>query len=102
MSHFFAPIFLTHSTTQNQKSKMKSHLSRLTFPSFSILYFLFSILPAPAATVFGTLQDISIQGLNTKLMFSPTNEVLLVPSGLSAGPPKIITTANGAFSLPLE
>src|SRR4051812_47630565 len=55
-----------------------------------------------ATTVFGNLSDISIQSLNTKLMFSPTNEVLLVQSGLSAGPPKIITTVNGAFSLTLE
>jgi hypothetical protein len=35
-------------------------------------------------------------------MFAPTNEVLLVQSGLSAGPPKIVTTINGAFSLSLE
>ena len=52
--------------------------------------------------MFGNLSDISIQGLNTKIMFAPTNEVLLVQSGLSAGPPKIITTVNGAFSLSLE
>src|SRR5436190_22649908 len=68
---------------------------------FSILYLLSSIL-AFGTTVFGDLKDISIQGLNTKLMFAPTNEVLLVPSGLSAGPPKIIATVNGAFSVILE
>src|SRR5881398_281274 len=68
---------------------------------FSILYFLFAV-SAPATQVFGNLTDISIQSLNTKIMFSPTNEVLLVQSGLSAGPPKIVATVNGAFSLSLE
>ena len=72
-----------------------------SLPLFSIFYFLFAI-PAPATTVFGNLSDISIAALNTKIMFAPTNEVLLVQSGLSAGPPKIITTVNGAFSLSLE
>ena len=57
---------------------------------------------AGATTVFGNLNDITDQGLNTKLMFAPTNEVMVAPSGLNAGPPKIITTLNGAFSLPLE
>jgi hypothetical protein len=57
---------------------------------------------AGAATVTGHLSDISIQDLNTKMMFAPTNEVLLVGSGLSAGPPRIIDTANGAFSVALD
>jgi len=45
-----------------------------------------------SAIVTGSLHDISVQGLNTKLMFSPTNEVLPTGSGLSAGPPKIVAT----------
>jgi hypothetical protein len=35
------------------------------------------------------------------MMFAPTNEVLLVGSGLSAGPPRIIDTVNDAFSVAL-
>jgi hypothetical protein len=58
--------------------------------------------PGRAATVVGTLQDISIEGLNTKLTFWPTTNVLLTPSGLNAGPPKTINVSNGQFSLPLE
>src|ERR1051326_2167300 len=59
-------------------------------------------LPAPAATVTGTLQDISIQALDTKLIFTPTNDVLVTATGLSAGPPKILDTTGGQFSLMLE
>ncbi len=57
---------------------------------------------ATAATVVGDLKDISIQALDTKLMFAPTNEVLVTPSGLSAGPPKVIDSTGGQFSLVLE
>src|SRR5258706_13831346 len=57
---------------------------------------------ATAATVTGNLTDISIQALDTKLIFTPTNDVLVTGTGLSAGPPKIIDTTAGAFSLVLE
>ena len=46
--------------------------------------------------------DISIQDLNTKLTFSPTNEVLINSSGLSAGPPRVIDTTAGVFSVVLD
>src|SRR5437899_7762558 len=45
---------------------------------------------AVGATITGTLRDISIQALETKLMFAPTNEVLVTGNGLSAGPPKVV------------
>src|SRR5882762_9486027 len=57
---------------------------------------------ATAATVMGNLTDISIQALDTKLIFTPTNDVLVTGTGLSAGPPKIIDTTAGAFSLVLD
>jgi hypothetical protein len=57
---------------------------------------------AAAATVTGNLSDISIQPLDTRLLFSPTTNVLITPSGLNAGPPKVVDTTNGAFSLTLE
>ncbi len=69
---------------------------------FAILYLLFSILSLPAATVTGNLTDISIQALDTKLVFTPTNDVLITPSGLNAGPPKLVETAGGQFSIALE
>src|SRR5689334_17700272 len=78
------------------------HVSRFTLLLLTLWTLDLGLWPSSATTVFGNLSDISIQGLNTKIMFAPTNEVLLVQSGLSAGPPKIITTVNGAFSLPLE
>ncbi len=62
----------------------------------------FGLCTSPAATVVGSLQDISQQGLNTKLTFSPTTNVLLTPIGLSAGPPKSIDAVNGQFSVVLE
>jgi hypothetical protein len=36
------------------------------------------------------------------MLFTPTTNVLVTGSGLSAGPPKMITTSSGAFSLDLE
>src|SRR5262245_505065 len=54
------------------------------------------------ATVVGSLRDISDRPLNTRLRFSPTNSVLVTPSGLSAGPPVVIQTTNGGFAVALE
>jgi hypothetical protein len=54
------------------------------------------------ATVTGTLVDIGLQPLNAKMIFTPTNEVLISSSGLSAGPPKILDTTAGAFSITLD
>ena len=71
-----------------------------TFFLIAILSFLHFGLHA--ATVTGALQDISIQPLNTMLMFAPTNDVLLTGSGLNAGPPKTIETSSGQFSVVLE
>jgi hypothetical protein len=59
-------------------------------------------LPAAGATVTGTLVDIGLQPFNTKIVFTPTNEVQVSSAGLSAGPPKILDTANGAFSILLD
>ena len=56
------------------------HRSTLLLISISTL----TLQPSTAATITGHLSDISIQDLNTKIMFAPTNEVLLVGSGLSA------------------
>jgi hypothetical protein len=55
-----------------------------------------------AATVTGNLTDISVQPLTTKLLFTPTTNVLVTAGGLSAGPPKMITTSSGAFTLDLD
>jgi len=58
--------------------------------------------PASAATVTGNLTDISLSPLNTKLVFTPTNEVLVCSGGLSVGPARVIDTINGTFSLSLD
>jgi hypothetical protein len=55
-----------------------------------------------SATVTGNLTDISLQPFNTKVVFTPTNEVQVTGAGLSAGPPKILDTTNGAFSILLD
>jgi hypothetical protein len=61
-------------------------------------------LPTPgrAATVTGHLQDISLQSLDTRIVFTPTNEVLITAGGLSAGPARVIDTSAGSFSLALD
>src|SRR5262249_282970 len=61
-----------------------------------------TLSPLQSATVTGSLHDISLQGLNTKLTFAPTNEVLLTSAGLNAGPPRTVNTTNGLFSIVLE
>jgi hypothetical protein len=78
-------------------SRITNHASLL-----STIFYLLSSIFCFSATVTGTLQDISIQALHTKLMFAPTNNVLLTGTGLNAGPPKVIDTVNGAFSIILE
>jgi hypothetical protein len=61
-----------------------------------------SALKSPSATVTGNLTDISLSPLNTKLIFTPTNEVQIGGAGLVAGPPKILDTTAGAFSITLD
>jgi hypothetical protein len=57
---------------------------------------------ATAATVIGNLKDISQQSLDTRISFAPTNEVMVTGGGLSVGPPRIIDSTNGAFSIVLD
>ena len=71
------------------------------FPLAPLLLCAFA-LNSPAATVVGNLTDISLQSFNTKLIFTPTNEVQIGGAGLSAGPPKILDTTSGAFSISLD
>jgi hypothetical protein len=59
-------------------------------------------VPATAATVTGTLVDIGLHPFDTKIVFTPTNEVQVSSAGLSAGPPKVLDTTNGAFSIVLD
>jgi hypothetical protein len=57
---------------------------------------------ATAATVTGTLVDIGLHPFDTKIVFTPTNEVQVSSGGLSVGPPKVLDTMNGAFSVVLD
>jgi len=54
------------------------------------------------ATVTGNLTDISQAPVNTKILFSPTNEVQVTAAGLNVGPAKVVDTTDGAFSVVLE
>jgi hypothetical protein len=54
------------------------------------------------ATIIGNLTDISLQPLDTRMSFAPTNQVTITAGGLSVGPPRIIQTTSGAFSIPLD
>ena len=69
---------------------------------FALQLATFNLQPATAATVTGNLTDISLQPFNTKIVFTPTNEVQVTGAGLSAGPSKILDTTNGAFSILLD
>lgn len=62
----------------------------------------FNLRLANAATITGNLQDISQQSLDTRISFAPTNQVLVTGGGLSVGPPRILQTTSGAFSIVLD
>jgi len=62
----------------------------------------FNLQPATAATVTGNLIDISQQSIDTRISFAATNQVLVASGGLSVGPPRIINSTNGAFSIVLD
>jgi hypothetical protein len=62
----------------------------------------FNLQLATAATIIGNLKDISQQLLDTRISFAPTNQVLVTGGGLSVGPPRIIDSVNGAFSIVLD
>ena len=57
---------------------------------------------ATAATIIGNLKDISQQSLDTRISFAPTNQVQVTGGGLSVGPPRIIDSTNGAFTIVLD
>ena len=57
---------------------------------------------ATAATIIGNLQDISQQSLDTRISFAPTNQVMVTGGGLSVGPPRILQSTNGSFSIVLD
>jgi hypothetical protein len=61
-----------------------------------------ALVTSLATTVTGSLTDISLNALDTTLLFSPTNDVLLTTSGLDAGPPQIIQSVSGQFSISLD
>ena len=78
-----------------------------SFPSVRNLLFLFLSLQLATfnlqpATIIGNLTDISLQPLDTRISFAPTNQVLISSAGLSAGPPRILQTVSGAFSIALD
>src|SRR4051794_1391996 len=57
---------------------------------------------ATAATIIGNLQDISQQSLHPRISFAPTNRVMITGGGLSVGPPRILQSTNGSFSIVLD
>jgi hypothetical protein len=76
----------------------------LTIVRITLLFQLatFNLQLATAATIIGNLKDISQQSLDTRISFAPTNQVLVTGGGLSVGPPRIIDSTNGAFSIVLD
>ena len=86
-----------------QSSKFNSSIVRRFVLSLFLLSTLNSQLStSPAATVTGTLTDISQSPLTTKLVFTPTNEISVCSTSLCVGGPRILDTTNGVFSLLLD
>src|SRR5438132_12041149 len=96
-------IFLTPSSCPTRRFPIfLSPFSCLLLVPLSLCILHSALCISQGATVTGDLKDISIQALNTKLLFTPTTNVLVVGSGLSAGPPKMIDTVSGSFSVTLD
>jgi hypothetical protein len=53
-------------------------------------------------TVTGLVSQITSTALDTKITFTPSQDILLLTNGLSVGPAKTISTTNGGFSLLLN
>jgi hypothetical protein len=77
-------------------------IKTLTFVALLLPVASFNLQLATAATIIGNLKDISQQSLDTRISFAPTNQVTVTSGGLSVGPPRIIDSANGAFSIVLD
>jgi hypothetical protein len=88
-----------HKTERNTPMKPNLTIVRIT-----LLFQLatFNLQLATAATIIGNLKDISQQSIDTRISFAPTNQVMVTGGGLSVGPPRIIDSANGAFSIVLD
>src|SRR5690349_537121 len=78
---------------------MKTPVRFFLLVSVSLQLSTFNLQPA---TIIGNLSDISLQPLDTRISFAPTNQVLVTGSGLSVGPPRILQSTNGSFSIPLD
>lgn len=85
--------------TKQMKSKL---IKSLTLTALLAQLTIVGAQRASAATIIGNLNDISQQSLDTRISFAPTNQVLVTGNGLSVGPPRIIDSVNGAFSIVLE
>src|ERR1043166_310407 len=94
------PLRLLRSLLFKKSVSIRVHPWLQFSASFAVLCV--SALNSPSATVVGNLTDISLNALNTKLIFTPTNEVQIGGAGLIAGPPKILDTTAGAFSITLD
>jgi hypothetical protein len=81
---------------------MKPNLTIVRITLLLLQLAAFNLQLATAATIIGNLKDISQQSLDTRISFAPTNQVLVTGGGLSVGPPRIIDSANGAFSIVLD
>src|ERR1051326_5347732 len=82
---------------------MKTRPSKIFFRAALLIQLAtFDLQLATAATVIGNLKNISQQSIDTRISFAPTNQVLVTGGGLSVGPPRIIDSTNGAFSIVLD
>lgn len=64
----------------------------------ALLLCLSSVSASASITVTGLLSQITSEALETYITFTPSADILLLNSGLSAGPAKTIFATNGAFS----
>jgi len=94
----------THFINQHKTKRNIPMKPNLTIVRITLLFQLatFNLQLATAATIIGNLKDISQQSLDTRISFAPTNQVMVTGGGLSVGPPRIIDSTNGAFSIVLD
>jgi hypothetical protein len=88
-----------HPTKPDFTQRRPGSMSRSILAALCIFNFAFLISAQATITVTGLVSQITSGALETKIMFTPAADILLLTNGLSAGPAKTISSAaNGGFT----
>lgn len=85
---------------EHRKESVTKKIRRGALVGVMLLMFGCASVPVPARAqmlVYGTNKNLALGNLDTTILFSPTNEVLITGLNISAGPPIYTRSTNGYF-----